>query len=1702
MEPTPHTPPRWLRRLALWVLAFPTALVGLVGLLLLGLQTSWGAEQMRQLLERVLSAQLQHGKVEIGSLEGNFIRTLNLYQVVLRDAAGRSLLTLDTLQLAYLPEALLKNRVHLRQVVMGRLHIALTQQADSTWDLLQLLPQTTDTATAASESALAFWIDHLTLRQGTARVRLYNPKADSIWHLHHLQLGLDSLRVPARGWPELSLKMLEAIVQPPGAIDSVHLTVRLTLHGRRFTLDTLQMLSGRSLLKGQGTLLLPTDTSHVEGIDFHLEARPLALADLIPFVAVPDSRRTLEGSVTIQGTGRLINVKATANADTGGYLTLSATFTPLREGPVQYTIAASAEHLDLAFMGGPSGKIEATVQADLRGPSLEALEGTAQLAISQASIGSCQLEPTNLEVRFEQGTGYIVLQSGLQGAQLQLEGQGRPFDTAPWFRFSGTLTDLDPSRFTADTSWSGQLNVAFEATGQGGTHPLNLDGRLVLLPSWLNRATIEGGALRVRLRGDTTWFALEAQLAGGSLHGQGQLRLASAPMYSITPLVAEQLDVAALMGDTLKSTLSGRLQLIGSGQTPETLRLEALVTLDSLIYGPYHLTAVQMPVRMRNGRLTAGFEANVAKGHVALRLIGQPLARRSWWQIEQGKFEQVDLGAWVPGWSTALTGTFEGRWQGASLAKTEAQGLFILEPSRINAQTVNSARLEARLQGGRLTLSASAVWPEGEFLLVGSLDSLETGPVYRIEQAVFRGLNVAAWTGQPSLQTHLNGVFMLQGGGLELRTLQLMSSLRLEASQIHNEHVSGQMRLAAAGGRWRLDGQMNAGEGQLRFEGRLEIDEERPRYALTVNAHNLNVLPIIGIDTLQSQLSLAAELYGEGLALSTLQLTGQVRSAKAHLDALTIDRLEARFSITDGELLLDTLQFESNVAAAHGSGHVALLDPEGTRTSELLLQVQLRRLDPLRRLAGVRLLTLDQGQATIRVYGRPGQLRFEGNVALQNLIYDELRLVSLNGRTAGQLDRQRELEQAEIHVQLHLLTLGTFQIEDARAELRYDGQRAYYALRLDVDPRHTARLEGQVDPGQQEISLSRFDMRLHDARWRLLQPATITYGEAYRVQGLLLYTEAQDQQLAVDGLIDPNGSQNFVLTLERFRLETITDLFDLAGLGGALSGTVDLTGPAIAPILSGQLQLELVSQGRSVGMLDLALQYERLRMAIDARLIHQEDASTLTLQGTVPVDLRLRIPEGAPPFDPTQAPLDLTIEADTFAIAWVQPFLDPAVMQNVRGRLTGHVRIRGTLAAPVLEGQAWLFEGAVYLPEFGVTYRDIRAEAVMQGNEIRLIAFELSSGGQLTGSGTIQFEALTLGALDLRMQARSFLAANNRAYRTVLSGSLRLTGTTERPELQGDIQVVSADIYLVEQTTVADLEPVQLSEADLQMLRQYFGVRITERDTITFDFYEASRMRLALRMERDVWLRSRANPEMNVQFTGTLTVQKEPYQDLQLFGTIEVIPERSYIVQFGKRFDITEGTLTFNGPADDPEMRLSARYVVPSREDPTNPVTILLSVSGRLERLDLKFSSENPAGLELPDIVSYIVFGRPAGQALASLTPGGGAGGGLLGQGAGLALAQLAGVVEGLAGEELGLDVVEIEPDGLQGAKLTVGKYVSPRLFAAVSRPIVFESGAQFRRGETYTEFTMEYTIFDAMILRVTSQGTQMRINLLWRYAY
>jgi translocation and assembly module TamB len=255
-----------------------------------------------------------------------------------------------------------------------------------------------------------------------------------------------------------------------------------------------------------------------------------------------------------------------------------------------------------------------------------------------------------------------------------------------------------------------------------------------------------------------------------------------------------------------------------------------------------------------------------------------------------------------------------------------------------------------------------------------------------------------------------------------------------------------------------------------------------------------------------------------------------------------------------------------------------------------------------------------------------------------------------------------------------------------------------------------------------------------------------------------------------------------------------------------------------------------------------------------------------------------------------------------------------------------------------------------------------------------------------------------------------------------------------------------------------------------------------------------------------VWLRKGSNPEMDIQFTGQLDVQKDAGEDLKAFGTIEVVPDVSRLVQFGRVFEIEEGTLAFNGPVGDPRLAITAVFEPRTgsvRGTGTNTnagVRILLGVTGRPEDPTLDLSAEPP--MEQSDIFCYIATNSPCGEFAQGGDGDGLSGGQLASQ---VAIGQATSLVEGLVSEGVGVDIFRIQERGEGAFYLVVGEYVTPNLFVSVEQPITQDE--QRGTNSQVPDLTIEYEIQRWLLLRAVRRTTQLgqnavNLNFLVEYGY
>jgi translocation and assembly module TamB len=283
------------------------------------------------------------------------------------------------------------------------------------------------------------------------------------------------------------------------------------------------------------------------------------------------------------------------------------------------------------------------------------------------------------------------------------------------------------------------------------------------------------------------------------------------------------------------------------------------------------------------------------------------------------------------------------------------------------------------------------------------------------------------------------------------------------------------------------------------------------------------------------------------------------------------------------------------------------------------------------------------------------------------------------------------------------------------------------------------------------------------------------------------------------------------------------------------------------------------------------------------------------------------------------------------------------------------------------------------------------------------------------------------------------------------------------------------------------------------MLRDRFG-HIPDPEPASTPFAERLTATLAVELGRDSWLRKDVSPEMAIAFTGDIDVELRPGEEPDLQGSVEPIAGRGFVEQFGRRFDVREGTVTFDGPPSAVRLDLSAEYAIPSHDNPdASEATIVLDIDGTRDSLSLSLSSEPP--MENADIVSYIATGRPASG---SLSVGEGDGdGGLVDAGAGLAVGQIVGAIEGAAAQGIGLDVMEIRREGLRQATVVAGKYVSPRVYIGYARPVTLQEGdGSALEDEGESEVEVELEALRWLLINIEGSGSALRFFLRGRYAY
>jgi translocation and assembly module TamB len=399
-------------------------------------------------------------------------------------------------------------------------------------------------------------------------------------------------------------------------------------------------------------------------------------------------------------------------------------------------------------------------------------------------------------------------------------------------------------------------------------------------------------------------------------------------------------------------------------------------------------------------------------------------------------------------------------------------------------------------------------------------------------------------------------------------------------------------------------------------------------------------------------------------------------------------------------------------------------------------------------------------------------------------------------------------------------------------------------------------------------------------------------------------------------------------------------------------------------------------------------------------------------------------------------------------------------LANVQGRADLRANVRGTLDAPQIGGELRVSNLASDVPEVGLKLRNGQLTVTPTERDTFRIA-----GGIGSGPGRIDFEgdATTAGSIDMTLKGKQFQAVDIPSANVLIEPDLKIERIPERTVISGNLHIPSAKIDLQKlprkERTQGASSDVVVIDARTQEEVQAEGVPLSADINVT--------------LGEKVTL---GGYGLDARVLGRLDVTERP--GAPTTGSGEVRVEGTYKA-YGQDLTIRQGQLLFAGtPLDNPRLNIIAVREV-------EEVTAGLRITGSAQNPQLTVFSDPAMGQS--DALAYLVTGKP----MSEVGQGDDANEGDTLQMAARSLGAAAGgLLAKSIGKRLGVDEVGIkDSEAIGGAALTVGQYLSPRLYLSYGVGL-------FEPGEV---ITLRYKLSKSLALEALNGPEDSRAGVQYR---
>jgi len=681
--------------------------------------------------------------------------------------------------------------------------------------------------------------------------------------------------------------------------------------------------------------------------------------------------------------------------------------------------------------------------------------------------------------------------------------------------------------------------------------------------------------------------------------------------------------------------------------------------------------------------------------------------------------------------------------------------------------------------------------------------------------------------------------------------------------------------------------------------------------------------------------------------------------------------------------------------------------------------------------------------ATVEVHDQHVAIGVSG----RDLAYGSNRAVALS--VDAHVDRAG-LEHSWLRLRSSGITIAGFPVTDTRLSL--DGVPRDHALDFRIgsgEDSVSMRGRGSWADGRYTLAFESIDAngpRL--VPWRLEHPSRLTASlDSGSLQPLCVVYETR--RICVEGSRQPGGDWSARARTEAFPLEAL----DPKRLGaprfrGLIAFDASASGSAAAPWVA-SVNAELKDASllyKSASGADRTVEFGDTRVT----LVSDAAQHRLDLKVSDAADLELSAhfeAERVAGRSLGDLPLAGTVRGRTRQLTLL-PLLVDAV-DNASGELALDFTAAGTVATPVLEGEARLAHGTLDFYQANLRLRELESTLRLKDTSLTIGATGKAGDGTLGVDGRLVWRDRKLEG-ELKLTGDRLLVANVPEARVLASPDLRFTVDDHRIDVSGAVVIPEASIQ------PADTAGAVLVSSDEQIVRPESGPDAEEG----FDVTSEVRISLGGKVKVKAY-------GLSAQVTGAVATQTAPREGTTGSGELEV-KEGKYAV-YGRELEVERGKLVFTGgPVSDPGVDLRA-----TRELPGYKVGVI--ARGPLRKPQLSLFSE--PSLPQSQIASMLIVGRSSIQS----DPGAAESGPTATEEGGAFLA-------GQLGKYVGIDDVGVTQDAETGTELVIGKYLSPRLYVSYGISLV----------EEINTLKLRYTIGDRWTVSAES-GLEQALDIEYR---